>query len=289
MRRDTIFYQLFRQSPTLLFDLISQPPANAQRYIFDSIEVKETAFRLDGVFIPPDPSGIIYFCEVQFQPDELLYERMFSEISIYTYRRRNTFSDWRAVAIYPSRSLEQSRKEVVLELLASGRITPIYLDELGTEEELPIGLSLMVLTTLEGDAAVAKAQEMIQQSLSLQDGRVIMDLISVIMVYKFNNLSRDEVDAMLGIELQQTRVYQDARAEGRNEGEVIGEVRGLERGRTEGEQALVLRLLTRKLGQIAPDVRARVNSLTIDRIESLGEALLDFTQMGDLLTWLDDN
>ncbi|WP_146138369.1 DUF2887 domain-containing protein [Chamaesiphon polymorphus] len=29
MRRDTIFYQLFRQSPTLLFALISQPPANA--------------------------------------------------------------------------------------------------------------------------------------------------------------------------------------------------------------------------------------------------------------------
>ena len=51
----------------------------------------------------------------------------------------------------------------------------------------------------------------------------------------------------------------------------------------------MLRLLTRKLGQIAPDVHSRVNSLTIERIESLAEALLDFTQMGDLLTWLDDN
>ena len=53
MRRDTIFYQLFQQSPTLLFDLIPQPPIDAERYIFDSIEVKETAFRIDGVFIPP--------------------------------------------------------------------------------------------------------------------------------------------------------------------------------------------------------------------------------------------
>jgi predicted transposase YdaD len=26
MRRDTIFYQLFRQSPTLLFELLSEPP-----------------------------------------------------------------------------------------------------------------------------------------------------------------------------------------------------------------------------------------------------------------------
>jgi predicted transposase YdaD len=80
MRRDTIFYQLFRQSPTLLFDLISQPPKNAQQYIFDSIEVKETAFRIDGVFIPPNRSGIVYFCEVQFQ--QLVYYRQLSCTSL---------------------------------------------------------------------------------------------------------------------------------------------------------------------------------------------------------------
>ena len=67
MRRDTIFYQLFQQLPTLLFDLIPQPPENANRYVFDAVEVKETGFRLDGVFVPPDRSGIVYFCEVQFQ------------------------------------------------------------------------------------------------------------------------------------------------------------------------------------------------------------------------------
>jgi predicted transposase/invertase (TIGR01784 family) len=282
MRRDTIFYQLFRQSPTLLFDLISQPPENAQQYIFDSIEVKETAFRIDGVFIPPDRLGIVYFCEVQFQLDELLYERMLSEISIYTYRHRNSFSDWRAVAIYPSRSLEQSSKEVVVEMLASGRITPIYLDELGSEEELPTGLSLMVLTTLEGDAAKTEARRLVERA---QGSRAIISLLSTIIVYKFSNLSRDEVDEMLGIELQQTRVYQEAKAEG----ETIGEVRGLERGRTEEGQSLVLKQLTRKFGKIDSELQARVNSLKIDRIESLGEALLDFTQMGDLLAWLDGN
>jgi predicted transposase YdaD len=37
MRRDTIFYQLFLQSPTLLFDLIPDRPDNADEYVFDSI------------------------------------------------------------------------------------------------------------------------------------------------------------------------------------------------------------------------------------------------------------
>ena len=85
---------------------------------------------------------------MQFQTDELLYERMLAEISIYVYRRRDLFSDWQAVVIYPSRSIEQSRREIVRKILASGRITRVYLDELGVEE-LSTGLGLMVLTTLE--------------------------------------------------------------------------------------------------------------------------------------------
>jgi predicted transposase/invertase (TIGR01784 family) len=266
MRRDTIFYQLFRQSPTLLFGLISQPPSDADRYSFDSVEVKETSFRMDGVFVPPNPSGVVYFCEVQFQPDELLYERMLSEISIYIYRHRNLFSDWRAIAIYPSRSLEQSDRNVVVDMLASGRIVQVYLDELGTVSELPIGLGLMVLTTLEGDEAKTEARRLIDRN---KESEAIINLVSTIILYKFDTLSRDEVDLMLGIELQQTRVYQEAKAD--------------------GEQILVLKILTRKLGNITPEIRSRINSLTIEQLESLGEDLLDFTSIADLEAWLSQN
>ena len=139
MRRDTIFYQIFQQLPTLLFELIAEPPETADQYTFDAIEVKETSFRMDGVFMPPSPAGIVYFCEVQFQTDELLYERMNAEIGVFVYRNRAQFSDWAAIAIYPSRKVEQSRLETVRELLESGRITRIYLDELGKIETSPMG------------------------------------------------------------------------------------------------------------------------------------------------------
>jgi predicted transposase/invertase (TIGR01784 family) len=280
MRRDTIFFQLFQQSPTLLFELLPQPPERADEYIFDSVEVKETSFRIDGIFLPPDASGMVYVCEVQFQLDPLLYERLFSEIGIYIYRNRERFANWQAVVIYPSRSVEQSRLDTVQELITSGRIIRVFLDELGAIHELPIGLGLMVLTTLEGDLATAEARRLIGQADGSRD---IIGLISTIVLYKFNTLSRDEVDLMLGIELQQTRVYQEALAEGR----VEGEARGLERGRMEEGRGLVLRLLTRKLGNITPEMQLLVNGLPIDQVESLGEALLDFTQMDDLLSWLD--
>jgi predicted transposase/invertase (TIGR01784 family) len=274
MRRDTIFYQLFRQSPTLLFDLVSQPPDNAAGYVFESIEVKETAFRIDGVFLPPDRSGVVFFCEVQFQLDKLLYERLLCEISIYIYRNRERFADWQVVVIYPTRTMEQSRTEVVREMLASGRIIRVYLDELGAAAELPTGLGLMVLTTLEGNEAISTARGFIDRS---QGNRGIIDTVSTIMVYKFSNLSRDEVDAMLGIELEQTRVYREAVAVG----ETIGEARGEAK-----EQALILRLLKRRVGNVSIDLESQIKTLPLAQLEELGEALLDFSQMDDLVTWL---
>jgi predicted transposase YdaD len=35
MRRDSIFYKLFQQSPTLLFELLTNPPENAENYRVD--------------------------------------------------------------------------------------------------------------------------------------------------------------------------------------------------------------------------------------------------------------
>jgi predicted transposase/invertase (TIGR01784 family) len=268
MRRDTIFYQLFRQYPALLFELLSQPPDRALEYIFEAVEVKETAFRMDGVFLPPDPSGVVYLCEVQFQLDELLYERVLSEISIYTYRNRERFADWRVVIIYPSRSVEQSRTEMVREMLDSGRIRRVYLDELGAVEELPTGLGLMVLTTLEGDKATQSAIGLIERAQGSGD---IIDLVSTIIVYKFTNLSRDEVDAMLGIELEQTRVYREAK----------------QQGELKGQQELVVRQLKRRVGNVSIDLEAQIKALLLVQLEELGEALLDFNQMSDLVAWLD--
>jgi Domain of unknown function (DUF4351) len=47
--------------------------------------------------------------------------------------------------------------------------------------------------------------------------------------------------------------------------------------------------LTRKLGKINPQLRSRISSLKIEQVESLGEALLDFSQIADLEAWLGQN
>ncbi len=148
MRRDSIFFRLFQQFPTLLFELVDDPPDNADRYRFDSVAVKETKFEIDGVFLPPSGrKGVVYFCEVQFQLDKKLYERLWSESSRYFYQNCTRLSDWQAVVIYPSRSMEQQNLHAHRSLLNGGQLHRVYLNELGDMDALPLGLAAMVLTT----------------------------------------------------------------------------------------------------------------------------------------------
>jgi predicted transposase/invertase (TIGR01784 family) len=219
MRRDAIFYKLFQQSPSLLFELLEQVPERAGCYRFESVTVKEPKFEIDGVFLPPESTipGIVYFCEVQMQKDLQLYERMFGESLLYFYRNRSRFSDWQAVVIYPSRSIEQNNTHPYRALINSDQVHRIYLDELGAIEDLPLGVAAMVLTIEKESEAAEKARMLIgrahQEVTDLTVRQGIIEMISTIVVYKFTNLSREEIDAMLGTKLEETRVFREAQEE----------------------------------------------------------------------------
>ncbi len=77
---------------------------------------------------------------------------------------------------------------------------------------------------------------------------------------------------MLGITLKETRVYREIKEEGIQEGE-------------QREKSLVLRQLAKRVGELPQDVRQQVESLSLEQLENLGEALLDFTSMADLDAW----
>ena len=68
-----------------------------------------------------------------------------------------------------------------------------------------------------------------------------------------------------------------------------GERIGYERGIEEGQQILLLRLLQRRVGNLPQDLRERIESLPLNQLENLGEALLDFTGLEDLHNWLEAN
>jgi len=74
---------------------------------------------------------------------------------------------------------------------------------------------------------------------------------------------------------------EQGRKEGRQEGRKEGRQEGLQR-----ESKLILRLLKRKIGQLQPEIEDQVNGLDIEKLENLGEALLDFENLEDLINWI---
>jgi predicted transposase YdaD len=72
----------------------------------------------------------------------------------------------------------------------------------------------------------------------------------------------------------------------KEEGQAAGRVEGRIEGRVEGAAATIFRLLRRRWNSLPPTIEERIRALSLEQLESLAEALLDFAGPGDLETWL---
>jgi predicted transposase/invertase (TIGR01784 family) len=223
VKTDTIFYRLFQGFPGIFFEIINQSPATANSYQFSSVEIKQLAFRIDGVFLPKAnaPSLPIYFVEVQFQSDKQFYSRFFTETFMYLDKTELT-NNWCGVVVYPTKSVDDGETQRYIELLTSGRVQRIYLDELESTSGESVGIETVKLVIEPESTAGAKARELIelnrQQTVDTVTQQEILELIETIIIYKFPQKSRKEIEQMLGLgELKQTKVYQEAKDEGKLE------------------------------------------------------------------------
>ena len=77
-------------------------------------------------------------------------------------------------------------------------------------------------------------------------------------------------------------------AEAQRSRELILEVQRSSQERLlEAQRSLLIRLLTRKVGSMPFNTIDRINNLSIEQLEFLGEALLDFDAIDDLTRWLE--
>ncbi len=287
MKTDSIFYRIFQTAPEVFFELLGQSPDLAQSYVFRSVEVKQLAFRIDGVFLPePDaPDQTVWFVEVQFQKDPHFYHRFFAEIFLFFDQYPQTVN-WKAVVLFAKRSIEPEQTQLFRTLLESDQVQRVYLEDSLDRPTESLGIGLLQLIVAKQDAVGVQTQALIAKvrMLPQTDPEIqrIIELIETVMLYKFPNLSREEIEHMFSLsELKQTRVYQEALEEGRQEGRQEGQ-------REEG-LSFVLRLLNRRLGSMGPEVEAQVRGLSLHQLESLGEAVLDFGDIADLQNWLRSN
>jgi predicted transposase/invertase (TIGR01784 family) len=272
MHTDTIFYQIFLTFHTLLFEILGEPTENARDYKFTSVEVKEKAFRFDGIFMADSVEKPIYFVEVQFQQKPDFYWELIAEINIYLNQFKPV-QDWQAVALFAKRSLDVGELTTYQqELINSGRIKRIYLDELPPGS---IGMGLIeLIVSKEAQAPELVKTLMTRTKTEIENDREkqgIIELLETVLLSKFSQLSRQEIEAMFLVsDIKQTRVYQEAKQEGKKD----------------EATNLLLRILSKRFGRLGDSYIQNINSLNIEELENLGEALLDFTDINDLERWL---
>ncbi len=195
-------------------------------YQFKSIEIKELAFRLDGVFIPDSdhPDYPLYFVEVQFQKDEDFYWRFMTQIFLYLKQ----YKPERAcclVILWGKCRLDIGFPLAYQNLLNLEQMQRIYLDEIEAESPPSLGISILQFIVISTKKAPEQVQSLIEQThqqfVDPNTQRNVIELIEKIIIYKFPQKSRQELEAMFNLtEWKQTKFYQEAKKEGKLEGKM---------------------------------------------------------------------
>ncbi|MCL1464742.1 Rpn family recombination-promoting nuclease/putative transposase [Argonema galeatum] len=95
---------------------------------------------------------------------------------------------------------------------------------------------------------------------------------------------------LAGLRFEKNLIRQLFRKETMRESVIYQEIRedGLLEGRQREALSFVTRQLTRRLGTIDPEMQDQIQTLSVEELENLGEALLDFSEATDLVNWLNE-
>ena len=184
------------------------------------------------------------------------------------------------VVVVPHRRLRLGPAQLPQQLQAFiDGVIWLSLEELGQQADLDPWLTLLTLPVRPEAELPASTQQILEHRPDL------LSTVLTMLFERFPTLSPEEIMVFAGIptdQLLHTRAAQDLLHRGRKEGEAQGEARG----RALGEATVTLRLLNRLCGPLADVTTAGIQALPLKQLETLADALLDFSGPADLEAWL---
>ena len=290
MKTDHWFYVLFQNAPyliTLLLPAAGAACASAVTslgpdfpgdalYRFDAPELKAANHHLDGAFWPRSAEAgtqeqPVVLLEVQMHAKPGFKHRLFAQTARFLQMHPQVLH-LAVVVVVPHRRIKLGPDQLPHQLQGFlDGVLWLSLEELGQRADLDPLLALLTLPV----RPEAELQTSTQKILELRP-----DLLSTFLTMlfeRFPTLTSKEIMVIAGIptdQLLHTRAAQDLLDRGRLEGEA------------QGEAKLTLRQLNRRCGPLSGGTTARIQALPLQQLESLAEALLDFTGPADLASWL---
>ena len=218
-------------------------------------------------------SDIVLHLEFQTQPDKSIPFRM----ADYRLRihRRYPDKNMRQVVIYLKPTGSELVKQNVFTI--SGlrhEFEVIRLWEQPTADffKFPGLLPLAVLGRSEDRTQTLRDVSLLIDKL--KDRREQSNIAAATSLLAGLVLNKEVIKQVLREEImQESVIYQDIKEQGIKQGQAI----------------LVIRQLKRCIGEIELGDETRITGLSVEQLEALGEALLDFSDRDDLLAWLANN
>jgi predicted transposase/invertase (TIGR01784 family) len=236
-----------------------------------------------------DSDDLILHLEFQTQPIDTIPFRMLD----YRVRghRRSPHKEMRQIVIYLKPSTSALVYETTFNLSSTRHeFEVIRLWEQPTEIFLqsPGLLPFAVLSQNADKAAVLRAAA--AQIDQIETLRVQKNVAASTAILAGLVLKQEMIQQILRSEImRESVIYQDILAEGRAEGVALGLQEGQAEGRVAEGRSLILRQLNRRVGALPMDLQTRLERLSLEQLENLGEALLDFAALSDLQQWLQLN
>ncbi|BAZ09331.1 hypothetical protein NIES4071_11390 [Calothrix sp. NIES-4071] len=126
-------------------------------------------------------------------------------------------------------------------------------------KQLEAGRRMKYVTSFERDARQEEALSMVTRLLNRRDGEI----------------DEAELERVRSLSIEELRAFSEELLDSTSSS-----------SKQEAVLSIVTRLLNRRLGNIDEAELERVRSLSVEQLEALGDALLDFTSVADLTNWL---
>jgi predicted transposase YdaD len=204
MKSDALFYELFQSAPQIFFELLQIMPSCPYR--FESLTVKTSEKRIDGILQPEQEGQTIYFLEVQAAPDRTIYYRAIREVSTYFEQRPAQIdTDWQAVVLWLD-SADDPGVGTLSALAAepSPRLIPVdLLNLLKQLDDKALALSVLRPFTVDNETQVRQNLltwvENIKHTPNLPPKveQRLLTLMAQLIEQKFRTLSYKELSKML--------------------------------------------------------------------------------------------
>ncbi len=143
--------------------------------------------------------------------------------------------------------------------------------------------ALLPLATLaKTDSPNALLEQVVAQVDMIEEPRQRGNLSACVAVLAGLRFEENLIRQLFSEEImQESVIYQQILQKGLQQ--------GLQQGKQEEASSLIVRQLTRRFGTVNSQNQEQIQALSINQLEDLGEALLDFSSVTDLFSWLDEH